>query len=321
MIAAGRSYLEHMGWDEHEALFLAHIDTPHPHMHIILNRVHPETGMTLDDAWSRRRAQEWALAYERAHGRIYCHEREAKYGRGERSHARHFHYGEWAYRQQAEWAMLKASQRQDRIGFWTETSAARRELHSAVRDEVRAEFAPEWRAYALRKIEKQDAARRFDQETRRALRYYLRLHGVEAVRKLKERRKKYYARQREELTKKRQAINSRIQERTKDRLAPALDHFAQQRRALYQELLARHREDRAKLRKDQSLKAKWDEAGQESTDPTREKEGRAIEREARRRERIDRRIAERAMTSRRGRDRDGPDRQTSSCSRSLPWLG
>ncbi len=70
MIAAGRSFLQYMGWQDHQALFVAHNDTRHPHMHIILNRVNPETGMTLDDAWSRRRAQEWALAYEREHGRV-----------------------------------------------------------------------------------------------------------------------------------------------------------------------------------------------------------------------------------------------------------
>ena len=90
MIAAGESYLKHMGWQDHQVLFVAHNDTKHPHVHLIINRVHPDTGMTMDSNWSKTRAQKWALAYEREHGRVYCQAREAKYGReqghGEAAH-------------------------------------------------------------------------------------------------------------------------------------------------------------------------------------------------------------------------------------------
>jgi integrase len=48
---------------------------PHAHVHMMLNAVHPETGLHLDDGFERRRAQEWALAYEREHERIYCEQR------------------------------------------------------------------------------------------------------------------------------------------------------------------------------------------------------------------------------------------------------
>jgi hypothetical protein len=57
MIDAGVSFLDHMGWQEHQVLFVAHNDTAHPHVHLIINRVHPESGMTLDDNWSKRRSQ------------------------------------------------------------------------------------------------------------------------------------------------------------------------------------------------------------------------------------------------------------------------
>ena len=40
---AADSYLKHMGLDEHQAVYLAHNDTEHAHVHIIVNRVHPET--------------------------------------------------------------------------------------------------------------------------------------------------------------------------------------------------------------------------------------------------------------------------------------
>ena len=43
MIEAGHSYLQNMGWEAHQVLFVAHNDTKHPHIHMIINRAHPET--------------------------------------------------------------------------------------------------------------------------------------------------------------------------------------------------------------------------------------------------------------------------------------
>jgi hypothetical protein len=76
MVAAADSFLKHMRWHEHQAVFIAHRDTEHRHIHIIINRVHPETGRTLDDFREKVRAQNWALAYEKEHGRIWCENRE-----------------------------------------------------------------------------------------------------------------------------------------------------------------------------------------------------------------------------------------------------
>lgn len=67
MIAAADEFLADMGWHEHQALLVAHNDTAHAHIHIILNRVHPETGRTLDDSYDQPRAQNWAARYERSH--------------------------------------------------------------------------------------------------------------------------------------------------------------------------------------------------------------------------------------------------------------
>jgi hypothetical protein len=78
MVQAADSYLRHMGWDEHQAVYLGHNDTAHPHLHIVLNRIHPETGKVLDDAFSKNRTQEWARDYEHEHGRIWCEERTGK---------------------------------------------------------------------------------------------------------------------------------------------------------------------------------------------------------------------------------------------------
>ena len=78
MIDAADSYVRHMAWDQHQAVYVAHTDTAHPHLHIILNRIHPETGRVLDDSFSKNRTQEWARTYEQEHGRIWCEERIGK---------------------------------------------------------------------------------------------------------------------------------------------------------------------------------------------------------------------------------------------------
>jgi hypothetical protein len=78
MERAADSYLRFMGWHEHQAVYVAHNDTEHPHVHIVLNRVHPEKGKVLDDSHSWNRSQMWARDYEREHGRIWCQEREGK---------------------------------------------------------------------------------------------------------------------------------------------------------------------------------------------------------------------------------------------------
>ena len=56
MREAARDFLIRMGFDAHQALLVAHNDTAHKHVHIILNTIHPETGMTLDRNWSKNRA-------------------------------------------------------------------------------------------------------------------------------------------------------------------------------------------------------------------------------------------------------------------------
>ena len=49
MIESADAFLKHMGWDGHQAVLVGHNDTEHRHIHIILNRVNPENGRTIDD--------------------------------------------------------------------------------------------------------------------------------------------------------------------------------------------------------------------------------------------------------------------------------
>jgi len=62
--------LEALGLEGHEALIVAHEDTRHPHVHVIANRVDPETGRAAKLDNSKLRLSRWAEGYEREQGRI-----------------------------------------------------------------------------------------------------------------------------------------------------------------------------------------------------------------------------------------------------------
>ena len=44
MRAAVEEVLKELGLEEHQALLVAHVDTAHPHVHVMVNRVHPRDG-------------------------------------------------------------------------------------------------------------------------------------------------------------------------------------------------------------------------------------------------------------------------------------
>lgn len=49
--------LADQGLEEHQAVIVAHHDTENPHVHAMVNRVHPETGRAWKGSWSRVRAE------------------------------------------------------------------------------------------------------------------------------------------------------------------------------------------------------------------------------------------------------------------------
>ena len=62
--------LEGLGLEGHEALIVAHDDTRHPHVHVVANRVDPQTGKAAKLGNSKLRLSRWAESYEREQGRI-----------------------------------------------------------------------------------------------------------------------------------------------------------------------------------------------------------------------------------------------------------
>ena len=67
--------LEALGLEGHEALIVVHEDTRHPHVHVIANRVDPETGKAATLSGSKLRLSRWAEGYERDQGQIRCERR------------------------------------------------------------------------------------------------------------------------------------------------------------------------------------------------------------------------------------------------------
>ena len=273
MIAAGHSYLKHMGWNEHQALFVAHNDTKHPHMHVILNTVHPETGMALDASWTKNRSHQWALKYEREQGQVLCAAREGKYetqpdlGKPSGSHMNRAEWTTWQTIQKnarvddrefaeaiktGEWQSLKSNQQDERKQFWKETGQQRKDVRDEVRGEIAKEFSPQWKQYADTRSELEEQHKQLAKETARAIKYLRKYKSVEGVQRLKEEQERRRDAMREQLAELRRDIGGRQKERIEELATPALDLFAVDRRSLYAELLTRQRGERTELQQDQA---------------------------------------------------------------------
>lgn len=80
MIEAGRQALDVLGFGEHEAVFAAHGDKDHIHLHIVVNRVHPVTGKTHNKNFDFNNLHAWGHEYDKARGmEHHSPERAAKY--------------------------------------------------------------------------------------------------------------------------------------------------------------------------------------------------------------------------------------------------
>ncbi len=185
MIETTESFLRHMGWHEHQALVVSHEDKPHPHVHVMLNTIHPETGLRLDDNFERRRAQAWALNYERENGRVFCEQRLKNADEREAAPTRpawmafqekqaEFERDEKANRDQTPnisepsenpkitnsdaWKKLKEIQRLERLTFFAEGKLQFSELRRSVYQEVREEYRERWAELYTAQKNTKDAA-------------------------------------------------------------------------------------------------------------------------------------------------------------------
>ncbi|MEM6898658.1 MAG: relaxase/mobilization nuclease domain-containing protein [Pseudomonadota bacterium] len=77
MTKAAKDALKHLDADHLQALIVAHESETNPHVHVMLNRINPDTGLTeTPESNSQRRLSAWALEYEKQRGYILCPQRQ-----------------------------------------------------------------------------------------------------------------------------------------------------------------------------------------------------------------------------------------------------
>jgi len=94
MMRAANQAIRALGASDRQALIVHHIDEPQPHIHIVVNRVSMEDGRMLSSSKEKLALSQWAEAYEKERGIVYCDARvvnnEAR-KRGEKDTARHIY--------------------------------------------------------------------------------------------------------------------------------------------------------------------------------------------------------------------------------------
>lgn len=162
MLRAVDQTLTVLGAQEHQALIVCHQDQKHPHVHVILNRVHPVTGVMLSTSNDRLKLSDWANGYERERGLIVTPKREEKRQLREQF-AEKTQRREYAAEQLAEAkrdtrppspaAMLRDFQTQQRAQHRAEwkalsegNKAARERIFAETQAKVQAAIAEGWKA-------------------------------------------------------------------------------------------------------------------------------------------------------------------------------
>lgn len=75
MKAAALSSLKALRLEGLQTLIVQHTDEPHPHVHVIINRIERDGSHARNIAFDKLRFSRWAEQYEREHGGIVCDER------------------------------------------------------------------------------------------------------------------------------------------------------------------------------------------------------------------------------------------------------
>ncbi|MEO0619823.1 MAG: relaxase/mobilization nuclease domain-containing protein [Pseudomonadota bacterium] len=72
MLKAADEVRHTLGLQDHQCVIIQHTDTKHPHVHLIINRVHPKTGRFASVSNDRLKLSGWAQDWEKRHGKIVC---------------------------------------------------------------------------------------------------------------------------------------------------------------------------------------------------------------------------------------------------------
>jgi hypothetical protein len=75
MMRAAEETLEKLNVEKHQAVIVQHNDKPHPHIHVVVNRVHPTEFKAAQTSKDYINLSRWALEYEELHGGVRCQNR------------------------------------------------------------------------------------------------------------------------------------------------------------------------------------------------------------------------------------------------------
>lgn len=87
MLKAADEVRHVLGMERHQCLIVQHTDTKHPHVHLIINRVDPQTGLYAKVGNDRLKLSEWALEWEERYGKIVCPQRKENWNRRDQNTA------------------------------------------------------------------------------------------------------------------------------------------------------------------------------------------------------------------------------------------
>jgi hypothetical protein len=173
MVEAVREFMQYMGWQDRQAVLVAHNDRPHKHVHVMINTVSPIDGRGLNAGYEWNRAERWRENYDRVRFQNRCEQDLKPYEQRENAPTREswlkfkpaeqeFERDEAARRVRApdyfdrhdpahwkakEWKALHASQKDERTAFFDGGKQAYREVRNHVFREVRTEFSDQWKTY------------------------------------------------------------------------------------------------------------------------------------------------------------------------------
>jgi hypothetical protein len=159
-----------MGWQNHQAVLVAHNDRPHQHVHVMINTVSPIDGRGLSAGYEWNRAERWRENYDRVNFRNRCEQDLKPYAEREKAPTReawlkfkeaekefdraeaeqavrapdYFDRHEPVQWKAKEWQALHGYQKDQRTEFFGGGKRAYRDVRNAVFREVRTEFRGQW---------------------------------------------------------------------------------------------------------------------------------------------------------------------------------
>lgn len=190
MIEAAKDSLKALGLEHHEALFVGHNDEPHPHIHVVVNRVNPETGIAAPLKMDFLKLSTWAEAFEKQQGQIRCEKRvenneRRKYGEFvkdyDSQHAAEFR--RWRHERTErqvrkrilESAVLDARHEKERDDLGRD----RDRKIDAKRNQVRDATRSDWRMLYRDQFDQKRALQNAQRNAWSRLRHFVRTHGGE----------------------------------------------------------------------------------------------------------------------------------------------